>query len=79
MTEKTFEDALQQLEGAVGKLENGSLTLEAALTSFEEGIHWSKKCHQFLDKAEKRIEMILKDEEGKYSKTEFTDDKDDCL
>ncbi len=79
MTEKTFEDALHHLEEAVNKLENGSLTLEEAMTSFEQGIRWSRECHQFLEKAEKRIEMILKDEKGEYTKTEFIDDQTDCL
>ena len=71
MKEHTFETALQKLEEAVNKLETGSLTLEDALDSFENGVKWSKECHRFLDKAEKRVEMILKDEKGEYTQTAF--------
>lgn len=71
MGKHSFEVALQNLESAVNKLEGGSLTLEEALTSFEEGIRWSRECHQFLDKAEKRIEIILKDDKGQMNQASF--------
>ena len=56
--ENTFEEALQKLERAVEKLDEGSLSLEEALSTFEDGVRWSKECHQFLEKAEERIEII---------------------
>lgn len=71
MARATFEKALQKLEEAVDKLERGDLTLEEALSSFEDGIRWSRQCHQFLEKAENRIEIILKNEKGEYKQTEF--------
>lgn len=71
MAKQTFETALQKLEEAVSKLESGSLTLEEALSSFENGIHWSRECQQFLEKAEKRIEIILKNEKGEHTQTAF--------
>lgn len=71
MTKHTFEGALQQLEEAVHQLETGELTLEEALTSFENGIRWSRECHQFLEKAEKRIEIILKNEKEEHTQTVF--------
>ena len=71
MAKQTFETALEQLEEAVNQLETGSLTLEEALTSFENGIRWSRECHQFLEKAEKRIEVILKNEKGEHTQTVF--------
>ena len=66
-----FEIALQKLEEAVTKLEDGTLNLEESLNTFEEGIRWSRQSHQFLEKAEKRIEMILKNEKGEYEQVEF--------
>ena len=71
MTTQTFETALKKLEDSVDQLETGSLTLEEALTSFENGIHWSRECHRFLEKAEKRIEVILKNEKGEQTQTVF--------
>ncbi len=71
MAKQTFETALEQLEESVNQLETNSLTLEKALTSFENGIRWSRECHQFLEKAEKRIEVILKNEKGEHTQTVF--------
>ena len=73
--ENTFEEALQKLELAVEKLDEGSLSLEEAMSTFEDGVRWSRECHQFLEKAEERIEIILKNENGKYETKPFkTDD-----
>ena len=67
----TFETALKKLEETVGRLEEGALPLDEALTAFEEGVRWSRECHKFLDLAEQRIETILKNEQGEYKQTEF--------
>ncbi len=63
---RSFEDSLQQLNEAVRRLESGDLSLEEALQAFEEGIRHSRDCHQLLQRAEERIEMILKNEHGEY-------------
>ena len=69
--EVTFEKAMERLETSVEKLDEGSLTLEEALAAFEEGVRWSKECHRFLEKAEERIEIILKKEDGGYDSAPF--------
>ena len=61
-----FENSLQQLSEAVRRLESGDLALEEALQAFEEGIRHSRDCHRLLQRAEVRIEMILKNEHGEY-------------
>ena len=73
MTEKTgtFESALKKLEDMVEELEEGSISLDEALKTFESGIHWSRECNKFLQNAEKRIETILKDENGNFDQKEF--------
>ena len=71
MAKQTFETALENLEESVNQLETGSLSLEEALTSFENGIRWSRECHRFLEKAEKRIEVILKNDKGEHTQTVF--------
>ena len=69
--EVTFKKAMERLETSVEKLDEGTLTLEEALAAFEEGVRWSKECHRFLEKAEERIEIILKKEDGRYESVPF--------
>jgi exodeoxyribonuclease VII small subunit len=60
----TFEQALQQLEQIVQKLEKGELPLEDSLKLYEDGIRLSRLCHGKLEEAEGRIEVLLKDARG---------------
>ena len=62
--EPTFEQALQQLEQIVQKLEKGELPLEESLALYEDGIRLSRLCHGKLEEAEGRIELLLKDARG---------------
>ncbi len=59
-----FEQAIDHLKEIVSKLEGGDLPLEEALSLFEKGIELTKYCNQKLDEAEKRVEILLKDEKG---------------
>lgn len=58
-----FEAAFAQLEECVGVLEQGGLTLEAALARFEQGMRLSGRCTTILDEAELRITRLLADDE----------------
>jgi exodeoxyribonuclease VII small subunit len=69
--EKAFEEALQELEEIVSRLEHGDLPLEQALQLFEEGVRLSRLCHAKLDEAQKRVEIVLKDESGKMTAHPF--------
>ena len=60
----SFEEALQQLEQIVQKLEKGELPLEESLKHYEEGIRLSRLCHGKLEEAEGKIEMLMKDGRG---------------
>ncbi len=64
MTDLKFEDALARLEQIVHTLEAGDLPLEESLTAFEEGIRLAKSCAKYLEEAERRIELLTKDESG---------------
>ena len=64
MAKERFEDALNKLEKVVSQLEEGDISLEESLKLFEEGIRLSRSCNQKLDEAEKRVEILLKSEEG---------------
>lgn len=61
---KTFEESLNKLEVIVQKLEEGDLPLEESLKLFEEGVKLSRDCRERLSKAERRIEILLKDADG---------------
>jgi exodeoxyribonuclease VII small subunit len=69
-TEK-FEDALKQLQAIVDKLERGDLPLEDALESFTEGVRLVRFCHQKLEEAESKVQMLLKDEQGEWTTSPF--------
>ncbi|MFN6964160.1 MAG: exodeoxyribonuclease VII small subunit [Pyrinomonadaceae bacterium] len=62
--EKTFEASLDQLERIVRQLEEGNLSLEDSLKLFEKGVTLSRECRERLSEAERRIEVLLKDNEG---------------
>ncbi|MBI5875967.1 MAG: exodeoxyribonuclease VII small subunit [Deltaproteobacteria bacterium] len=64
MAEIKFEDALRRLEDIVDTLEKGELSLEKSLKIFEEGVRLSRLCNKMLDKAEKKVEILIRDEKG---------------
>jgi exodeoxyribonuclease VII small subunit len=54
----TFEQAIKELTGIVGKIEQGEITLDDSLQQYERGMALIKHCRGILEKAEKRIEKI---------------------
>ncbi len=64
MAEIKFEDALKKLEKIVVDLEDGSLSLDDALGKYEEGIKLSKLCAKRLELAKKKVEILMKSEDG---------------
>lgn len=60
----TFEERLEALERTVEELESGTLTLDEALARYEQGVAAHKACTETLAAAEKRIETLLKTEQG---------------
>jgi exodeoxyribonuclease VII small subunit len=63
--EKNFEAALAELEGVVEQLESGELPLEQSLEAFEKGVGLVVYCNQKLSEAEQKIELLVRDKEGK--------------
>ena len=61
---KTFEESLDQLEAIVRKLEDGEMPLEESLELFERGVKLSRECRDRLTKAERRIEVLMKEADG---------------
>ena len=63
--DRTFEVSLEALEQIVRQLEDGDLPLEKSLELFEQGIRLSRECQDRLSQAERRIEILLRDNQGK--------------
>jgi exodeoxyribonuclease VII small subunit len=76
MAKKKFEEALQELETVVQRLEDGNLSLDESLALFEDGIKLSRLCSQRLDEAEKKVEILLKNENGSLSRQPFEPEED---
>jgi len=64
MAEMKFEEALKKLEKIVEDLEDGNLSLDESLEKYEEGIRLSKMCAKKLEVAKKKVEILLKSEDG---------------
>lgn len=69
--EKTFEDNLKELEEIANNLESGKLNLDEAIKEFEKGMKLSKECTKKLDLAEKKINILVENDNGKIEEKEF--------
>lgn len=55
----SFEVALEELERRVRRLESGEVSLEEALSLFEEGVELARTCHEQLEAAELRVSTLV--------------------
>jgi exodeoxyribonuclease VII small subunit len=72
---RTFEASLEALEQIVHQLESGDLPLEKSLELFEHGIRLSRECQERLSQAERRIEVLLRDNQGRTVVAAFDEEK----
>lgn len=54
----SFEEAFQELETVVQRLEGGDLSLEEAIGLYERGMALAHHCSQALDAAELRVQEV---------------------
>ncbi|MHB1033697.1 MAG: exodeoxyribonuclease VII small subunit [Pirellulales bacterium] len=71
-----FEQAMEKLEAIVRELEDGRIGLTEALARYEEGVKFLRQCFDFLQKAERRIEMLVGVDAEGNPRTEPFDDRD---
>lgn len=62
--QQSFETSLQRLEEIVQQLESGEVSLEDSVKVFEEGMAIYQRCSQQLGEAERKIEKLVKTEDG---------------
>jgi exodeoxyribonuclease VII small subunit len=75
---RTFEASLEALEQIVRQLEHGDLSLEKSLELFEQGIRLSRECQERLSQAERRIEILLRDSQGRPVTAAFEEPPSDA-
>jgi exodeoxyribonuclease VII small subunit len=66
-----YEQAFEELEALVERLESGELALEESLALFERGQALSARCSELLEQAELKLKQLLPDESGGYMETDF--------
>ena len=71
MKKPDFETSLKELEEIVEQLETSDLALNETLAKYEKGIKIYKQCYQILEKAEKKINILLKNSTGDIRTEEF--------
>lgn len=64
-TEKTLslEEAFEQIEETIGRLEEDDITLEESFRAYQEGMKLLKYCNEKIDKVEKQVLKINEDGE----------------
>jgi len=71
ITKLSFEEAFEQLEDIVSKLEDGSINLEESIEEYTRGVHLKNHCETKLKEATLKVEQITIDKDGKFSTKEF--------
>lgn len=65
-----FEQALKRLESIVETLEQGTASLDEAMSMYEEGVQLSKQCLETLTQAELKLKQLSKDVNGNFELSE---------
>lgn len=70
--ELNFEEAMKKLEEIANELEKNELDLDKSVEKFEEGMNLSKQCSEMLEKAEKKITMLVNDGNDNLTEEDFS-------
>ncbi len=73
VAELSFEEAMQELEGVVSRLEKGEVPLEESITLYERGAALKAHCEAKLRAAQEKVEQIVLDAEGRPAGTRAVD------
>ncbi|KOR26673.1 exodeoxyribonuclease VII small subunit [Clostridium sp. FAM 1755] len=63
---ESFENMLEKLETIVDDMDNGEITLEDSMKSYEEGIKLCNKLYKVLKDAEGKIKILEDDKEKEF-------------
>lgn len=70
-TRRKFEDELKDLEGIVGQIDSGELSLEDSITAFERGVGLVRSLNQKLDEVERKVELLMRNAQGELKTTAY--------
>ena len=68
---RTFEEDFNELTELVERLQEGDLPLEETIAIFEQGMRLSFQCERFLDEADRRVELLVRREDGRFEAEPF--------
>ena len=71
-----FETAVTELNTLVEQMEQGGLSLEDSLKSFEKGIALTRACQEALKAAEQKVQILI-NQNGQPALTPFLDDSEE--
>jgi exodeoxyribonuclease VII small subunit len=72
---KSFEKSLNELEEIVEKLERGEMSLDDSIEIFQKGVKLSKDLSKMLDEIEKKITILVENEDGEIKEEDFQGSK----
>lgn len=72
--ERSFEDAMRDLDAIVTKLEEDSLPLEEMLARYEEGVALARFCAGKLEAAEQKVRLIARQQDGSVALENFDEE-----
>jgi len=72
-TEPGFDQIVERLRAVVTRLEDGNLSLEESLSAYEQGVGLARRGHELLEKAEKRVELLVRDSDGRLTEQQLDD------
>ncbi|MGD0228775.1 MAG: exodeoxyribonuclease VII small subunit [Syntrophorhabdales bacterium] len=71
-----FEEGLHKLEDIVSTLDEGQIPLDDALRLFKEGMGLTKELSKTLDDIERKVEILVKKEDGSMEKRPFLQEEE---
>ena len=72
----SFEEAMQELENSVSRLESGSLSLDDSLKEFENAVKLIKLCNDKISAAEQKVKLLIENSNGSVTDIVFSENSD---
>ena len=69
--EASFEESLAELEAIVEQMESGEPSLADLMENYSRGIRLSQKCMKALERAEKAMDLLVKEKTGETEALEL--------
>lgn len=69
--EMPFEESLTRLEEIVETMEKGDISLKDLMAAYSEGVVLSQNCLKALDRAEKAMDLMVQENQGKIVEKEL--------